>query len=137
LTSFVVFTTTFFGVSFASGIIMYFVSVFWFGSQPKTQEPMIKKELKTEPQDTELTNWSDTGRQTPSSQGIIAEDGTKIKDEQMDEPVDVKIIPSLGQEADDEGYGGSSSYWRDSGIGTGRDESDKGWRKRRPSKQNK
>lgn len=123
IVSFVVFTATFFGTSLTSALLIYLVFTFNARSKGKPDIRVIKKEIKSEPR--EVSQEVKVDEYVP----LIADStssGTRIKKEDYDslEPAD---LPAMGGEADDEDteddvYDENTSAWRDSGIGTGRDE---------------
>ena len=121
--SFVVFTATFFGTSLASTLLIYLVFSFNASYKGKQDTRAIKKEIKMEPQ--EDSQGSKPELYVPA----IADDASldvRIKKEEYDSLEPADLLP-LGGEADDEdtedeAYDGNTSAWRDSGIGTGRED---------------
>ena len=127
LLSFVVFTTSFFGTSFAAAVIGYAVVAIWLGArEDKSGEGNSTKAKK----ESETNGWVkregevERGRSTTPQALKGSDDGVVVKREDEEMEAALASVQPLGAEADDEDeeLGGSSSAWRDSGIGTGREE---------------
>lgn len=122
LTSFAVFTATFFCISLLSTLLIYLV--FAFSGEEGEHKKRIKQEIKSESRDEIQQTEPRQQISTSVTDGIS--DDAEIKKEDFDslEPSDIN---PLGGEADDEDededYDGNTSAWRDSGIGTGREDS--------------
>ena len=131
LTSFVVFTATFFGISILSTLLIYIAFALSGGGSEHKER--IKQEIKSESPDEILQPEPRQAISASVTDGVS--DDTEIKKEDFDglEPSDIN---PLGGEADDEDEDGSTSAWRDSGIGTGREDNrDSSNRKRKSYKQ--
>ena len=144
--SFFVFTTAFWGSSIMSmGFVWLFLSVYMSAEVESKKKKLVKKEdsdtngsmIKSEPtpesegfDPTSLEDLSDTsrtfptfGRQKPLRYTASRADqlpSIKVEEEPEDTPI--QPLAAVGAEADDEedleDAGGTSSAWRDSGIGT-------------------
>ena len=129
ITSFLIFTSAFYAVAMASASLVYLVFVMYHAeAEPKIkQEQGLKKEDTVgDAQDSQLP--LQFPRRPVFGQAGAADDVT-IKTEEAEE---AKSIQPLGADADDEDEDeyAEGSAWRDSGIGTGRDDEER----RRPSR---
>ena len=148
--SFLFFTTTFFSVSLASTFLVYCYFTFNVSVTPQPKsEPKIKAESGAS--EVSTPNPFSTSEKFAQAQTSNVRDGLlplrplvggedqelregrpRIKQEH-DDYEQVRAIQPLVAEADDEdeGYDEGSSAWRDSGIGTSRDEHDRSSLQRR------
>ena len=132
--SYLFFTSTFFGVSITATFAVYVMfSLYTSSSEPQSEEKTIKQEqsevesefvnpLSTSDLSDTARAFPTTGRQRPLQFSRRASEDTKIKEEEFIE--DSAGIEPLAVEADDEEdfEDDENSTWRDSGIGTGREE---------------
>ncbi|KAL6718943.1 CCR4-NOT core subunit cdc39 [Lecanora helva] len=137
IVAFLFFTTTFWSCSMLSMLFVWFIVSSYFSTTPtpiKTESEAKENAIKRERSDsdtfdpTSVEDLSDTsrtfptlGRQLPlhfsGRSGVKIEDEEDMKKEEILRSTDIQPLVT---EADDEGEDGTE--WRDSGIGTGRDE---------------
>jgi seipin len=135
LLSFLFFTSTFFSVSMTSASIAYLLFTFYISSARSSEHDQaftVKRESQEEdpgyldPLSTE--NLSDTERTFPTMGhrskplqflGRRQSDGARVKEEEIESTTGIQ--PLLA-EADDEEEFDDDLSWRDSGIGTGRED---------------
>ena len=139
--SFLFFTITFFFVSMASAFLVY---LYFTLSGSAAQQPKSETKVKAEPAASDLgtpnpMTTSDTAQASGVRDGHLSlrasDDGLdqesregrpRIKKEEDLADQSKDIQPLIGEADDeDEGYGESGSAWRDSGIGTSRDDQDR------------
>lgn len=143
--SFLVFTTAFFTVSMTSALTAYLAFRFYMWSSPPESGPVPgKKLIKTEPEDADqpafnplsTSDMSDTarsfptrGRQMPLRFPSPADAAERMKNEPQvkiedfeDDAVNQPLMGEADDEVDDDDDDVGSA-WRDSGIGTGMEES--------------
>ena len=144
-TSFVLFTAGFYGVAMTTAFCVYVVVAMYAGSEGAEgptvkREPGVKREdaaageegegrpafdpLATSDLSDAARDFPTRGRQMPLRfPQRVADDGMRVKSEEEEA---LGIQPLGYGEADDEEDGaGASSAWRDSGIGTGRDDAER------------
>ena len=132
--SFLFFTTAFWGCSMMSMLVIWFILSSHLtedSTSTKKEEVLHDSNVKRERSDsdtfdpTSLDDLSDTSRTFPTLGRQLPLHFTRLKKEEDQESKDEDIVQStdilpLAAEADDEGE--DAIDWRDSGIGTGRDE---------------
>ena len=145
VTSFVVFTAAFYGVALTTAFCAYVAVSMYAGSEDEDGGARVKREPGAKEEDPAAgkeaeegrslnplltSDLSDTARDFPTRGRQMplrfpqreADDSVVVKNEEEEEALG---IPPLGGEADDEDEAGASSSWRDSGIGTGRDNAER------------
>ena len=155
--SFVFFTIGFYCVATTSAALVYFGFLYFSSTEPEAVDKTKSiSRLKEEPQEPvkqeynplSTSDLSETPRTFPSTsrqaplefrgrpQVRQDEEEIRVKQEQEEIEQTTNIQPLAGEADDeDEGNDEDGSSWRDSGIGTGRESSDRKSIQRRRSKQ--